>query len=131
VEADHPHCPARASGEQGVRAPARCHRTHVRTRAWAAAHIGQRIIFSGRLLGGHIPKAGKSLLIEGVDRGLLVPVSRGLRTDRRGHWRFAYVFHNQTGAAYTYAFHLAIPFDSVYPYLPAATHALPVTILNP
>ncbi len=95
------------------------------------AHVGQRIVFAGRLLGGHIPKAGKSLLIEGLDRGRLVPVSRGLRTDRRGHWRFAYVFHNQTGAAYTYAFHLAIPFDSVYPYLPAATHALPVTILNP
>ncbi len=95
------------------------------------AHIGQPITFSGRLLGGYIPPGGKSIQLEGVDRGQLVPVSRDLHTDPSGRWRFTYAFHYQVGSIYTYPFRLSIPADPFYAYLGSATHALGVTILNP
>ncbi len=60
-----------------------------------ALRNGETVRFSGRLLGGHVPRAGRELELQGFNplKGRWQPVrTEGLRSDRHGRWHTAYRF---------------------------------------
>jgi hypothetical protein len=99
-----------ASATARLQTPARA-RLHARP---AAVPAGGAVRFTGRLLGGHLPRAGK--LVE-----LQARVGRSWRTfatvrsDRRGRAR--YTHHFAVGSAgETYVVRLRVPREAAYPF---------------
>ena len=108
--------------------------TSVRTRARvrfaatpATVPAGGLVRFSGRLLGGHVPRAGK--LVE-----LQARVGRGWRTfatvrsDRRGRIRHTRRFAT-TSAGSTFWIRLRVPRERSYPFETGASSAVTVRVL--
>jgi hypothetical protein len=64
-------------------------RVHAASRLRAALH-GRLVRFSGHVLSGPIPKAGKRILMEGQSPGSAWTQFRSLRTDRKGRFSGSY-----------------------------------------
>lgn len=75
---------------------------------------GQRVVFSGRLRGGHIAEVGKLTFLQAVVRDRWRTFATP-RTDRRGRWRFRYRFGATSGSV-RYRFRLCVPRDAGYPF---------------
>jgi hypothetical protein len=88
------------------------------------ARRGQAIHFSGRLLGGPLPRGGKQVvLMARASRGVWVRFNV-VRTDRRGHFRAVYRFQ-QSGAA-LYRFRALSLSEAAYPYLAGGSNIVRV-----
>jgi hypothetical protein len=88
------------------------------------ARQGQAIRFSGRLLGGPLPRGGKQVvLMARASRGAWVRFNV-VRTDRRGRFRTAYRFQ-QPGAA-LYRFRALSLGEAAYPYLAGGSNVVKV-----
>jgi hypothetical protein len=88
------------------------------------ARRGQAIHFSGRLLGGPLPRGGKQVvLMARASRGAWVRFNV-VRTDRRGHFRAVYRFQ-QSGAA-LYRFRALSLSEAAYPYLAGGSNIVRV-----
>ncbi len=84
-----------------------------------ALRNGETVRFSGRLLGGHVPRAGRELELQGFNplKGRWQPVrTEGLRSDRHGRWHAAYRFTATVGVTVTYRFRLRVPPRSDHPF---------------
>jgi hypothetical protein len=88
------------------------------------ARTGQSIRFSGRLLGGPLPRGGKQVvLMARASRGAWVRFNV-VRTDRRGRFRAVYRFR-QPGAA-LYRFRALSLSEAAYPYLAGGSNVVKV-----
>jgi hypothetical protein len=88
------------------------------------ARTGQAIRFSGRLLGGPLPRGGKQVvLMARASRGAWVRFNV-VRTDRRGRFRAVYRFR-QPGAA-LYRFRALSLSEAAYPYLAGGSNVVKV-----
>jgi hypothetical protein len=88
------------------------------------ASQGQTIRFSGRLLGGPLPRGGKQVvLMARASRGAWVRFNV-VRTDRRGRFRTTYRFQ-QPGAA-LYRFRALSLSEAAYPYLAGGSNIVGV-----
>ena len=88
------------------------------------ARQGQAIRFSGRLLGGPLPRGGKQVvLMARASRGAWVRFNV-VRTDRRGRFRTTYRFQ-QPGAA-LYRFRALSLSEAAYPYLAGGSNVVKV-----
>jgi hypothetical protein len=88
------------------------------------ARTGQSIRFSGRLLGGPLPRGGKQVvLMARASRGAWVRFNV-VRTDRRGRFRAVYRFR-QPGAA-LYRFRALSLSEAAYPYLAGGSNVVNV-----
>ena len=99
-----------ALGRATVRTAARA---RLRARP-ATVRPGGTVVFSGRLLGGHVPRAGKLVELQamvGPDWRTFATV----RTDRRGRLRHAHRFA-ATSAGRTYRVRLRVRREAAYPF---------------
>jgi hypothetical protein len=88
------------------------------------ARTGQAIRFSGRLLGGPMPRGGKQMvLMARASRGAWVRFNV-VRTDRSGRFRSVYRFR-QPGAA-LYRFRALSLTEAAYPYLAGGSNVVKV-----
>jgi hypothetical protein len=88
------------------------------------ARTGQAIRFSGRLLGGPLPRGGKQVvLMARASRGAWVRFNV-VRTDGRGRFRSVYRFR-QPGAA-LYRFRALSLSEAAYPYLAGGSNVVKV-----
>jgi hypothetical protein len=88
------------------------------------ARQGQAIRFSGRLLGGPLPRGGKQVvLVARASRGAWVRFNV-VRTDRGGRFRTTYRFQ-QPGAA-LYRFRALSLSEAAYPYLAGGSNVVKV-----
>jgi hypothetical protein len=88
------------------------------------ARTGQAIRFSGRLLGGPLPRGGKQVvLMARASRGAWVRFNV-VRTDGRGRFRSVYRFR-QPGAA-LYRFRALSLSEAAYPYLAGGSNVVSV-----
>ena len=82
--------------------------------------------FSGRLLGGHVPRAGKLVELQAhVGAGWRTFAT--LRSDRRGRLRHSHRFA-AASAGRTYWFRLRVRRESAYPFETAASRPLAVRV---
>jgi hypothetical protein len=105
-----------------VRTPARA-RLHAAPRTIAA---GGAVRFSGRLLGGHVPRAGKLVELQALV-GAGWRTFATLRSDRRGRYRHAHRFSPVSGGR-TYSFRIRIPREAAYPFEQAVTRRIAVRV---
>jgi hypothetical protein len=111
-----------ASGTTPIRTPARA-RLRARPRSVRA---GGAVLFSGRLLGGHVPRGGKLVELQArVAAGWRTFAS--VRSDRRGRLRYSYRFGTASGGM-TYAFRLRIRRETAYPFEAASSRAVAVRV---
>jgi hypothetical protein len=108
-------------------------RASVRTPAHArfvvtprAVRAGGAVRFSGRLLGGHVPRAGKLVELQARVRSGWRTFAT-LRTDRRGRYRFTHRFSPASGGR-TYRFRLRVRREAAYPFESATTRPLAVQV---
>ncbi len=99
-------------------------RVRAGVRLRVSPHVARRggtVRFSGRLLGGPVPRGGKLIVL--MVRGRTGPWLRFnvVRTDRRGRFRAAYRF-KQPGAA-RYRFRALSLAEAAYPYLAGGSNA--------
>ena len=95
----------------------------------ARARVGGRpIVFSGRVgdTGGHIPADGKLVNLQFRLPGLPWREFRSVRTDRHGHFRYAYRFADDDSRGAHFQFRAVAPAQAGWPYEPAGS--LPVTV---
>jgi hypothetical protein len=104
----------------------------LRTRASATLRASRqivagaaRVIFRGRLRGGHIPATGKLVVLQGYDRGAWRTFATA-RSDRRGRFHAGYRFRGRPG---TYRVRARIPVDAAYPFAAGRSHAVTVRVL--
>ena len=111
-----------AHGSASVRTPARA-----RVRATpATVAAGGSVRFTGRLLGGHVPRTGK--LVELQARvGVGWRTFATVRTDRRGRFRHTHRF-TAAGGGRTYSFRLRVRREAAYPFESATTRPLSVRV---
>jgi hypothetical protein len=110
-----------------------CSRTlRLRTRASATLRASRqvvagaaRVIFRGRLRGGHIPATGKLVVLQGYDRGAWRTFATA-RSDRRGGFHAGYRFRGRPG---TYRVRARIPVDAAYPFAAGRSRAVTVRVL--
>jgi hypothetical protein len=96
----------------------------VSMRAPRRAVGGRRVWLRGRVHGGGIPRRGKLVEVQAHFRGRWRTIS-AVRTDRRGRWRFGYVFRSGVGPA-RYRLRAQVPAESGYPF--ATGRSRPVRI---
>ncbi len=92
---------------------------------------GQSVRFSGRLLGGYIPRTGRELELQGYNplRGRWQPVrTQGLRTSRTGRWHTAYRFTATVGATVTYRFRVRVAPRPDHPFAEGFSRVVTVTV---
>jgi hypothetical protein len=99
-----------ASGEIAVRVPAAA--TIAASRR--SARNGQRVAFSGRLLGRPIPRGGKLLDLQAFYRGRWRTFATP-RAGSNGAWAYTYRFGGTRGRL-TYRFRVLVRRESGYPY---------------
>jgi hypothetical protein len=111
-----------AHGSARVRTPARAHMGAMPRTVPA----GGTVRFKGRLLGGHVPKAGKLVELQArVGAGWRTFAT--LRTDRRGRFGHTHRFAAASGGR-TYWFRLRIRREATYPFEQATTRPLAVRV---
>lgn len=79
------------------------------------ARLGEKVVFTGRLRGGHVPPIGKVLELQAYDQGLWRSFPSTVRTDARGRWKTTLRFERTTGT-YTYRIRARIRADTGYPF---------------
>lgn len=89
---------------------------------------GKAVTFSGKLIGGWVPRVGKLLEIQAHFRGRWRTVSTA-RTDARGRWHFKYRFDGTRGRV-RYRFRAFVPSETGYPFNGGASRAIPVTVIG-
>jgi hypothetical protein len=99
-----------ASAALGVLVPAATAMRASRSRA----RNGQRVVFSGRLVGRPLPPGGKLVELQAFFRGAWRTFAT-TRADRGGRWSYAYRFGATTGTV-VYRFRARIDREDAYPY---------------
>ena len=94
-------------------------------RAPRRVRLGQAVIFSGRLVGGYVPSGGESVQME-IFYGGRWRTIEVLPTTSRGRWTYKYVFI--LGAGTSYRFRAITVSNGGYPFLPADSKPVRVTI---
>ena len=92
---------------------------------------GEAARFSGRLLGGFVPRSGRELELQGYNplKGRWQPVrTQGLRTTRTGRWHTTYRFTSTIGATVTYRFRVRVAPRPDHPFAEGFSHAVTVTV---
>ena len=92
---------------------------------------GQAVRFSGRLLGGHVPRRGRELELQGYNplRGRWQPVrTQGLRTSGTGRWTTTYRFTATVGATVTYRFRVRVAPRPDHPFAEGFSRVVAVTV---
>jgi hypothetical protein len=111
-----------ASGKAAIRTPARA-RLRVTP---AVVRAGGGVRFNGRLLGGHVPRAGKVVEVQALV-GAGWRTFATVRSDRRGRLRHRHRFA-PTSAGRTFWFRLRVPRESAYPYETGTSRAVAVRV---
>jgi hypothetical protein len=89
-------------------------------------HNGQKVRFSGRLLGGHVPTSGVNVVLQAkTARGWVT--FKTVRAGRSGRFAGGYRFHATSGTR-VYVFRAVVKADSGYPFLPPVTNTTRVTV---
>ena len=91
-----------------------------------AVRNGEAVRFSGRLLGGKVPRTGVQVVLQARTARGWVPFKTA-RADRRGRFAASYRFRATRGTQ-VYAFRARVAADSGYPWLPATTRTVKVTV---
>lgn len=99
-----------ASAQLGVLVPAATEMRANRRRA----RNGQRVVFSGLLVGKPLPAGGKLVELQAFFRGAWRTFAT-TRADRRGNWAYAYRFGATRGTV-VYRFRARIDREDAYPY---------------
>ncbi len=94
-------------------------------RAPRRVRLGQAVIFSGRLAGGYVPSGGESVQME-IFYGRRWRTIEVLPTTSQGRWSYKYVF--VLGAGSSYRFRAITVSNGGYPFLPAVSRPVCVTI---
>ena len=97
----------------------------------AVLRNGQAVRFSGRLLGGHVPRRGRELELQGYNplKGRWQPVrTQGLRTAGNGRWTTTYRFTATVGATVTYRFRVRVAPRPDHPFAQGFSRAVRVTV---
>lgn len=92
---------------------------------------GQAVRFTGRLLGGHVPRRGRELELQGFNplKGRWQPVrTQGLRTTGRGRYGTTYRFTATIGATVTYRFRVRVAPRPDHPFAEGFSRAVSVTV---
>lgn len=92
---------------------------------------GQAVRFSGRLLGGHVPRRGRELELQGYNplKGRWQPVrTQGLRTAGSGRWATTYRFTATVGATVTYRFRIRVAPRPDHPFAEGFSRVVSVTV---
>jgi hypothetical protein len=89
------------------------------------ARLGHAIVFSGQLAGGYVPAGGESVQMEIFYSGRWRTIEV-LPTNSRGRWAYKYVFSLGVGASYL--FRAATVPNGAYPFTPAASKPVRVTV---
>ncbi len=92
---------------------------------------GQAVEFSGRVLGGYVPRTGRELELQGYNplKGRWQPVrTQGLRTTRTGRWRTTYRFTATVGATVTYRFRIRVAPRPDHPFAEGFSRVVAVTV---
>jgi hypothetical protein len=92
----------------------------------ARVRNGDRVRFSGRLLGGHVPPQGKLLELEAHYRDRWRPFAV-TRTSPHGRWVHPYRFEGTRGRV-AYRFRARIPRDPDYPFTVGGSRAVRVVV---
>ena len=88
------------------------------------ASVGRRIFFSGRLLGGLIPSAGKLLVLEARSTGGSWIKFNVVRSDRAGRFQASYRF--RLPGPVSYQFRVLSEAEGDYPYAAGASNVVGV-----
>jgi hypothetical protein len=110
-------------------------RTSVRARATIKASArgvrnGGVVRFSGKLTGGHLPKRGREVELQGYNpvKHRWIPIrTAGLKADKRGRWKASYRF-TATRRTTTYAFRLRVTARPDYPFAAGYSKTVKVTV---
>jgi hypothetical protein len=97
----------------------------VSMRAPHRVRLGQAVIFRGQLVGGYVPSGGESVQMEIFYSGRWRTIEV-LPTTNRGRWTYKYVFI--LGAGTSYRFRAITVSNGGYPFLPASSKPVRVTI---
>jgi hypothetical protein len=92
---------------------------------------GEAARFSGKLLGGFVPRRGRELELQGFNplKGRWQPVrTQGLRTTRTGRWHTTYRFTSTIGATVTYRFRVRVAPRPDHPFAEGFSRAVTVTV---
>ncbi|CAB4879038.1 unannotated protein [freshwater metagenome] len=92
---------------------------------------GETARFHGRVLGGHLPAAGRELELQGYNplRGRWQPVrTEGLRCDRYGWWYASYRFTATVGSTVTYRFRLRVAPHPDHPFAEGRSREVAITV---
>jgi hypothetical protein len=89
---------------------------------------GPPLIFRGGVAGGAIPAEGKTVQLQFRLPGLPWSEFRTIRTDPRGHFRYAYRFADDDSRGARFQFRAFAPAQAGWPYEPAGS--LPVQVLG-
>jgi hypothetical protein len=104
-------------------------RTRVTLRASRrTAHRGDRVRFTGRLLGRPIPRGGKLLALQAFDGGRWRTFAQP-RTGRHGRYRASYRFVNPVSRSRVLRFRVRVPREAAYPYQRATSSARRLRLL--
>jgi hypothetical protein len=86
------------------------------------ARIGGRpIVFRGRVSGGAIPSDGKAVQLQFRLAGAAWSEFRTVRTDQRGHFRYAYRFADDDSRGVRFQFRAYAPAQAGWPFEPAGS----------
>ncbi len=111
-----------AAGKTSIRSAARV-RLRARPRSVRA---GGTVRFAGRLLGGHVPRAGKLVELQARVRAGWRTFAT-VRSDRRGRVRHSHRF-SAVSAGHTYRFRLRVRREAAYPFETGASRAVAVRV---
>jgi hypothetical protein len=91
--------------------------------------VGDSVTFTGRLITGPIPRAGKLMEMQAFFRGRWRTFST-VRTEKRGRWRFGYRFGGTRGVV-RYRFRVRVPPEAGYPFVLGGSPTAFVTVRGP
>jgi len=89
---------------------------------------GQAVLFSGRLLGGHVPAGGRTVALQAFFRGAWRTFATP-RTNSIGGWRHLYRF-GATRTRTVYRFRVVIPREAGHPFETGYSRVIAVTVLG-
>jgi hypothetical protein len=103
-------------------------RVHLRVSSSVAKVGGRPIVFRGKVAsaGAEMPVDGRAVQLQFRLPGLGWSEFRTVRTDRRGHFRYAYRFADDDSRGVRFQFRAFVPEQAGWPFEPAGS--LPVTV---
>ena len=91
------------------------------------AGLGQTVLFTGHLAGGYVPAGGESVQIEIFYSGRWRTIEV-LPTTSSGRWAYKYVFTLGVGTSYRFRT-VTVP-NGTYPFTPAASKPVRITVIR-